>query len=77
MLLTYLLSWVVILKVLLDQSFEIELVKQTDEYGIMIFFLVILMVVKTSEETELALDILFADDDDVEEEENSEVKEVS
>ena len=77
MLLTYLLSWVVILKVLLDQSFEIELVKQTDEYGIMNLFLVILMVVKTSEETELALDILFADDDDVEEVENSEVNEVS
>ena len=73
MLLTYILSWVVILKVLLDQSFEMELVKQTDEYGIV----VILMVVKTSEETELALDILFADDDDVEEVENSEVNEVS
>ena len=77
MLLTYLLSWVVILKVLLDQSFEIELVKQTDEYGIMNLFLVILMAVKTSEEIELALDILFADDDDVEEVENSEVNEVS
>ena len=35
MLLTYLLSWVVILKVLLDQSFEIELVKHIDKYGIM------------------------------------------
>ena len=31
----------------------------------------------TSEETELALDILFADDDDEEEVENSEVNEVS
>ena len=39
-----------------------------------------LVKVTTSEETELALDILFADDDDVEEVfevENSEVKEVS
>ena len=39
-----------------------------------------LVKVTTSEETELALDILFADGDDVEEEfevENSEVKEVS
>ena len=79
MLLTYLLSWVVILKVLLDQSFEIELVKHAaDEYVIMKKkFMVILMEVKTSEETELALDILFADDDDVEEVENSEVNEVS
>ena len=58
------------------KALEKELVQHTYEYCIM-KFMVILMVVNTSEETELALDILFTEDDDVEEVENSEVNEVS